>query len=99
MGLKGMFVLVADGPETMEPPADSSTEIVGTVTRSTASPRWLVPLGSVHVVLMTSVADPSLEVRASEAGAAFLKKPFYPADISAVLCRFYGLRALNSKRA
>jgi CheY-like chemotaxis protein len=53
----------------------------------------------VHVVLMTSVADPSLEVRASEAGAAFLKKPFYPADIKAVLCRFYGLRALNSKRA
>jgi CheY-like chemotaxis protein len=53
----------------------------------------------VHVVLMTSVADPSLEFRASEAGAAFLKKPFYPADIGAVLCRFYGLRALNSKRA
>ena len=27
MGLKGMFVLAADGPETMEAPADSSTEI------------------------------------------------------------------------
>ena len=53
----------------------------------------------VHVVLMTSLADPSLEVRASEAGAGFLKKPFYPADIEAALCRFYGLRALNPKRA
>jgi CheY-like chemotaxis protein len=53
----------------------------------------------VQVVLMTSLADPSLEVRASEAGVGFLKKPFYPADIEAVLCRFYGLRALNPKRA
>ena len=52
----------------------------------------------VHVVLMTSLADPSLEVRASEEGAGFLKKPFYPADIEAELCRFYGLRALNPKR-
>lgn len=53
----------------------------------------------VHVVLMTSVDDPSLEMRAYEAGAAFLRKPFYPADIEAALCGFYGLRALNSKRA
>ena len=53
----------------------------------------------VHVVLMTSVADPSLELRAGEAGADFLKKPFYPADIEAALSRFYGLRALNPKRA
>lgn len=52
----------------------------------------------VHVVVMTSVPDPSLEVRASEAGVGFLKKPFYPADIEAALCRFYGLRALNPKR-
>jgi CheY-like chemotaxis protein len=52
----------------------------------------------VHVVLMTSVDDPSLELRAGEAGAAFLRKPFYPADIEAALCRFYGLRALNPKR-
>ena len=27
MGLKGMFVLAADGPETMEPPADLSTDV------------------------------------------------------------------------
>ena len=52
----------------------------------------------VHVVLMTSLADPSLDVRASEMGAGFLKKSFYPADIEAALCRFYGLRALNPKR-
>jgi CheY-like chemotaxis protein len=53
----------------------------------------------VHVVLMTSMADDSLPDRAREQGVAFLKKPFYPADIEAVLCRFYGLRALNPKRA
>lgn len=53
----------------------------------------------VDVVIMTSADDESLPDRAREYGAAFLKKPFYPADIDAVLCRFYGLRALNSKRA
>jgi len=51
-----------------------------------------------HVVLMTSMEDESLPDRAREQGAAFLKKPFYPADIDAVLCPFYGLRALNPKR-
>ncbi len=53
----------------------------------------------VYVVLMTSMTDGSLAERAHELGAAFLKKPFYPADIEAVLCRFYGLRALNPNRA
>lgn len=53
----------------------------------------------VNVVLMTSMADDSLANRAREQGAAFLKKPFYPVDIDAVLCRYYGLRALNPKRA
>lgn len=53
----------------------------------------------VDIVIMTSVVDESLPGRAREYGAAFLKKPFYPADIDAVLCRFYGLRALNPKRA
>jgi DNA-binding response OmpR family regulator len=53
----------------------------------------------VDVVIMTSVEDESLPGRAREYGAAFLKKPFYPADIDAVLCRFYGLRALNPRRA
>jgi CheY-like chemotaxis protein len=53
----------------------------------------------VHIVLMTSMEDESLPDRAREQGVAFLKKPFYPADIEAVLCRYYGLRALNRKRA
>jgi CheY-like chemotaxis protein len=53
----------------------------------------------VSVVVMTSATDESLPDRAREYGAAFLKKPFYPADMEAMLCRFYGLRALNPKRA
>jgi DNA-binding response OmpR family regulator len=53
----------------------------------------------VDVVIMTSDDDESLPGRAREYGAAFLKKPFYPADIDAVLCRFYGLRAFNPRRA
>jgi CheY-like chemotaxis protein len=53
----------------------------------------------VSVVVMTSANDESLPDRAREYGAAFLKKPFYPADMEAMLCRFYGLRALNPKRA
>jgi CheY-like chemotaxis protein len=53
----------------------------------------------VSVVLMTSQPDESLPGRAREEGAAFLKKPFYAADIDAVLCGFYGLHALNRKRA
>jgi len=52
-----------------------------------------------YVVIMTSVDDDSLAERAREQGAAFLKKPFFQADIEAVLCRFYGLRALNVQRA
>jgi CheY-like chemotaxis protein len=51
------------------------------------------------VVLMTSVQDEALAKRARSEGAAFLKKPFFPPDIEAVLCGFYGLRALNPKRA
>jgi CheY-like chemotaxis protein len=53
----------------------------------------------VSVVVMTSANDESLPDRAREHGAAFLKKPFYAADIEAMLCRFYSLRALNPKRA
>jgi DNA-binding response OmpR family regulator len=52
----------------------------------------------VSVVLMTSQPDHTLPERAREVGAAFLKKPFYAADIDAVLCSFYGLRALNAAR-
>jgi CheY-like chemotaxis protein len=49
---------------------------------------------SVQVVIMTSVQDEKLAERARAAGAAaFLRKPFYPADIDAVLQGIYGLRA------
>jgi len=48
----------------------------------------------VAVVMMTSQMDAALADRARAAGAlAFLKKPFYPADIDAVLARYYGLNA------
>jgi CheY-like chemotaxis protein len=48
----------------------------------------------VAVVMMTSTADNTIADRAHEAGAlAFLKKPFYPADIDRVLERYYGLHA------
>ncbi|HMK69972.1 MAG TPA: response regulator [Xanthobacteraceae bacterium] len=50
-------------------------------------------------VLMTAVQDDELADRAHAQGAFFLKKPFFPADIEAVLCRFYGLRAFNPERA
>jgi len=49
-------------------------------------------LPNVAVVMMTSTLDNAIADRAHAAGAlAFLKKPFYPADIDAVLERFYGL--------
>jgi CheY-like chemotaxis protein len=53
----------------------------------------------VSVVMITSTRDDELARKARELGAAFLKKPFFPADIEAVLCGFYGLRALTPKRA
>jgi CheY-like chemotaxis protein len=46
----------------------------------------------VAVVMMTSTLDNAIADRAHASGAlAFLKKPFYPKDIDAVLERFYGL--------
>jgi CheY-like chemotaxis protein len=53
----------------------------------------------VSVVMITSTQDASLAARVHAQGAAFLKKPFFPADIEAVLCSFYGLRALNPQRS
>jgi CheY-like chemotaxis protein len=50
-------------------------------------------------VLITSTQDEAVGGRARAHGAAFLKKPFFPADIEAILCDFYGLRALNPTRA
>ena len=51
------------------------------------------------LVLMSSTQDEAIAVRARARGIAFLKKPFFPADMEAVLCSFYGLRALNPRRA
>jgi CheY-like chemotaxis protein len=51
----------------------------------------------VEVVMISSTLDPVISFRALDAGAfAFLKKPFYPADIDNVLERYYGLRAPSS---
>jgi CheY-like chemotaxis protein len=47
---------------------------------------------AIAVVMMTSTVDNALAERAQAAGAlAFLKKPFFPADIDATLERYYGL--------
>lgn len=52
----------------------------------------------VSVVLISSTLDETVAERARAAGAAFLKKPFFPIDIENALCDFYGLRALNQRR-
>jgi CheY-like chemotaxis protein len=49
-------------------------------------------------VLMTSADDAALAEKAHTQGIAFLKKPFYPADLEWVLCRFCGLGALSPAR-
>lgn len=46
----------------------------------------------VAVVMMTSTLDNAIADRAHAAGAhAFLKKPFFPADIDTVLVRYFGM--------
>jgi CheY-like chemotaxis protein len=48
---------------------------------------------NIGVIMMTAAQDAELAERARTAGAAaFLKKPFYPADIDAVLYACHGLR-------
>jgi CheY-like chemotaxis protein len=48
----------------------------------------------VSVVIMTSTVDKAVAERARSSGAlAFLKKPFYPADIDTILLRHFGLHA------
>lgn len=49
-------------------------------------------------VLITAAQDAAIESKALAQGAAFLKKPFFPPDIEAIMCKFYGLRALNPQR-
>lgn len=46
----------------------------------------------VAVVMITSTSDEKIVSRAHRSGAfGFLKKPFYPADVDALLERYYGL--------
>ncbi len=52
----------------------------------------------VSVVMISSTQDATVAKQARELGAAFLKKPFFPADIEKVLCGYYGLRALHPHR-
>jgi CheY-like chemotaxis protein len=47
----------------------------------------------VAVVMITSTEDKEVAAKAKDLGATFLKKPFYPADIDAVLDRLYELPA------
>jgi len=50
----------------------------------------------VSVVMMTSTVNKAIINRAQSAGAlAFLKKPFFPADIDAVIERHYGLNVAS----
>jgi DNA-binding NtrC family response regulator len=52
----------------------------------------------VSVVMMTSTLDNAIADRAHAAGVlAFLKKPFYPSDIDAVLERYFGLHVAVSE--
>jgi CheY-like chemotaxis protein len=53
----------------------------------------------VTVVMISSADDDSLVDRVRAHGAAFLKKPFFPADIESVLAGHFGLTAVNPKRA
>jgi CheY-like chemotaxis protein len=50
------------------------------------------------VVVITSAQDDSLAARVRAEGAAFLRKPFYPADLEAALIDHYGLTALSPLR-
>jgi len=46
-----------------------------------------------EVVMMSSAQEAALAARARAAGAAgFLRKPFYPSDVDAILYAFHGLR-------
>lgn len=71
-------------------PGFSGLETMGELRREKRNPSF---------VLMTSAQDEAIAVRAFAEGAAFLRKPFFPADIEAVLCSFYGLQALNPQRS
>ena len=71
-------------------PGFSGIETIGEIRREKRNPVF---------VLITSLQDEAVATRARALGAVFLKKPFYLADIEAVMCGYYGLRALNPQRA
>ncbi len=71
-------------------PGFTGLETMGEIRREKRNPAF---------VLITSVQDEAVAARARALGAAFLKKPFYLADIEAIMCGYYGLRALNPQRA
>ena len=53
----------------------------------------------VAVVMMTSTGDLAIAARAYAGGAAaFLKKPFFPADVDRVLYDFHGIEAPGANR-
>jgi CheY-like chemotaxis protein len=52
----------------------------------------------ITAIVMTSLQNEALAAKTRALGAAFLKKPFFPADIETALCGFYGLHALNPRR-
>jgi CheY-like chemotaxis protein len=51
------------------------------------------------VVMMSAAPGQAIAQEVRAHGAAFLKKPFYPADVEGVLAQHYGLTALNPKHA
>lgn len=52
---------------------------------------------NIDVIIMTSAQDAVVAARAKAAGAsAFLRKPFYPADVDVLLHSLYGLVPLKS---
>jgi CheY-like chemotaxis protein len=67
-------------------PGFSGLETMGEFRREKRQPTF---------VLITSMHDEAVAARARELGAIFLKKPFFPADIEAMLCGLCSLRALN----
>jgi CheY-like chemotaxis protein len=71
-------------------PGLSGLETIGEIRREQRNPTF---------VLMTSATDAAFVTQARAHGVGYLKKPFFPADMENVLCGFYGLRALNPKRA
>jgi CheY-like chemotaxis protein len=55
---------------------------------------------NVRVVIMTSATEASVAARALAAGAdGFLKKPFYPADVDAVIYNLFGLTQLTPAKS